>query len=89
MKCDNCKKHDDCASGSGLTWPCGAYVPLVVTNAERICAMSNNRQINVPDLAAMVRAADKDGLDLCDYCQELGMCQDCIVKEWKENPGGE
>lgn len=25
--CENCKKYEDCKSGSGLTWPCGAYVP--------------------------------------------------------------
>ena len=41
MKCDNCKKHDDCADGSGLTWPCGAYAPKVLTNADRIRAMSD------------------------------------------------
>ena len=27
MKCENCTKYDDCRTGSGLTWPCGAYVP--------------------------------------------------------------
>ena len=25
-KCLNCKKYEDCVTGSGLTWPCGAYV---------------------------------------------------------------
>ena len=25
-KCENCTKYDDCRTGSGLTWPCGAYV---------------------------------------------------------------
>ena len=64
-------------------WQAAQYLDRVVE------LIHPNRQINVPDLAAMVRAADKDGLDLCDYCQELGMCQDCIVKEWKGNPGGE
>lgn len=39
MKCDNCKKRNDCASGSGLVWPCGAYAPKVVTNADRILSM--------------------------------------------------
>ena len=48
-----------------------------------------NRKINVPDLAAMVRGAAEDGLDLCEYCQAPYMCRDCIVKEWKEDPGGE
>ena len=27
MKCENCTKYDDCRTGSGLTWPCGAYRP--------------------------------------------------------------
>ena len=27
MKCENCTKYDDCRTGSGLTWPCGAYQP--------------------------------------------------------------
>lgn len=43
MKCDNCKKYNDCVSGSGLTWPCGAYVPNVVTNADRIRAMTDKK----------------------------------------------
>lgn len=25
MNCQNCTKYDDCRTGSGLTWPCGAY----------------------------------------------------------------
>ena len=41
MKCENCTKYDDCRTGSGLTWPCGAYVPKSVTNADRIRAMSD------------------------------------------------
>ena len=31
--CENCKKYEDCKSGSGLAWPCGAYVP----KRERNC----------------------------------------------------
>ena len=27
MKCKSCTKYDDCLTGSGLTWPCGAYHP--------------------------------------------------------------
>lgn len=27
MKCETCKKYEDCKSGCGLTWPCGAYAP--------------------------------------------------------------
>ena len=42
MKCENCTKYDDCRTGSGLTWPCGAYVPKTITNADRIRAMDDN-----------------------------------------------
>ena len=40
-KCKTCKKYDDCRSGSGLTWPCGAYVPAQTTNADRIRSMTD------------------------------------------------
>ena len=41
MKCENCTKYDDCRTGSGLTWPCGAYVSKTITNADRIRAMDD------------------------------------------------
>ena len=41
MKCENCKKYQDCLNGAGLVWPCGAYQPCTVTNADRIRAMSD------------------------------------------------
>lgn len=41
-KCTNCTKYDDCRTGSGLVWPCGAYVPKnPMTNADWIRAMSD------------------------------------------------
>ena len=46
MKCENCTKYDDCRTGSGLTWPCGAYVPKSVTNADRIRAMSDEELLD-------------------------------------------
>lgn len=42
MKCENCTKYDGCRTGSGLTWPCGAYVPKTITNADHIRAMDDN-----------------------------------------------
>ena len=30
MKCESCTKYDDCRTGSGLTWPCGAYQPKAI-----------------------------------------------------------
>lgn len=64
-------------------WQAGQYLARVVE------LIHPNRQINVPDLEAMIRRAAMDGLDLCDYCEDCYMCRDCIVKEWKEDPGAE
>ena len=64
-------------------WQAGQYLARVVE------LIHPNRQINVPDLEAMIRRANMDGLDLCEYCPDPYMCQDCIVKGWKEDPGGE
>ena len=64
-------------------WQAGDYLARVVE------LIHPNRQINVPDLEAMIRRAAMDGLDLCEYCEDCYMCRDCIVKEWKEDPGGE
>ena len=64
-------------------WQAGQYLARVVE------LIHPNRQINVPDLEAMIRRAAMDGLDLCDYCEDCYMCRDCIIKEWKEDPGGE
>lgn len=41
MNCENCTKYDDCHTGSGLTWPCAAYHPKAVTNADTLRAMSD------------------------------------------------
>lgn len=67
MKCDNCKKHDDCASSSGLVWPCGAYAPKVITNADRIRAMSDE------ELAGFLDYAHNDPCDTC--CDNLYWCR--------------
>lgn len=64
-------------------WQATSYLARVVE------LIHPNRQINVPDLEAMIRRANMDGLDLCEYCPDPYMCQDCIVKGWKEDPGGE
>ena len=32
MKYESCTKYDDCRTGSGLTWPCGAYQPKAIPN---------------------------------------------------------
>ena len=63
MKCENCTKYDDCRIGSGLIWPCGAYHPKTVTNADRIRAMSNE------ELAKL----------LCIYDWRLGEMDECLA----------
>ena len=43
-KCLNCKKYEDCSTGSGCTWPCGAYVARdidVLSNADHIRSMTD------------------------------------------------
>ena len=47
-----------------------------------------SRQINVPNLEAMIRQATKDGFNICDYCPDFN-CRDCIVNEWKGDPENE
>ena len=42
MNCENCTKYDDCRTGSGLTWPCGAYQPKVITNSDNIRLMNDD-----------------------------------------------
>lgn len=63
-------------------WDAAAYLWRVVE------LIHPNRQINIPDLEAMVRAAAKDGVDICTYCPDC-RCRDCIVNEWKEDPDDE
>lgn len=85
MKCDNCKKHDDCASGSGLVWPCGAYEPKTVTNGDRI--RSSDKEL----AKALVSAAsdgcppemdwdcmkEEDGWDSCEECWLMYLQRAC------------
>lgn len=50
MKCERCTKYDDCRTSSGLTWPCGAYRPKTITNADRIRRMTDEELANfIPD----------------------------------------
>lgn len=63
-------------------WDAAAYLRRVVE------LIHPNRQINIPDLEAMIRAAAKAGEDICTYCPDCN-CRDCIVNEWKEDPDDE
>ena len=63
-------------------WDAAAYLRRVVE------LIHPNRQINIPNLEAMIRDAAKDGVDICTYCPDYN-CRGCIVNEWKEDPDDE
>lgn len=75
MKCENCTKYDDCRIGSGLTWPCGAYRPKTITNADRIRAMGDE------EMALQFGAnCPKGNRRICDKA-----CSKCWL-EWLQQP---
>ena len=82
MKCDNCKKHDDCASGSGLVWPCGAYAPKVVTNADRIRGMSDE------ELAEFIKHI-KVRAAFCKVVGNNDAFEELCSAEWLKQPAEE
>lgn len=51
-------------------WDAAAYLRRVVE------LIHPNRQINIPNLEAMIRAAAKDGVDICTYCPDYN-CRGC------------
>lgn len=73
MNCKNCKKYEDCKGGSGLTWPCGAYSPKIVTNADRIRSMSDEALANF-----------LCGLFECVDCPHADQCKTEILLEWAD-----
>ena len=83
MKCDNCTKYNDCSTGCGLTWPCGAYVPKVTTNAERIRAMSDEELCNW--------LFQRDCTNIAAFLEYGGMGVMNVVQllEWLQQPAEE
>lgn len=82
MKCQSCTKYDDCRTGSGLTWPCGAYAPKIVTNADRIRSMSNE------ELAKWFLGAGICIRDLDDVRCDGVSCKECRLN-WLRQPAEE
>ena len=79
MNCQNCKKYDDCRTGSGLTWPCGAYRPKAVSRADRIRSMSDEELaeflLDFKDCAkdCLVGKGVKDCSGICATSETLRM----------------
>ena len=91
MKCENCTKYDDCRTGSGLTWPCGAYVPKSVTNADRIRVMSDEDMAIW--LAEWSFCADACPASTNEVEEAIGYCCPSNCKEqaltWLQQPAEE
>nr|DAD85916.1 MAG TPA: hypothetical protein [Siphoviridae sp. ctGdK3] len=85
MTCENCTKYDDCRTGSGSTWPCGAYVSKTITNADRIRAMDDK------ELAHLLMG---HGTFECPAC-EIGDQRKCDTEcekhcvKWLQQPAEE
>lgn len=72
MKCESCTKYDDCRTGSGLTWPCGAYRPKAGsgTDIEKLIEQLND--FNENHIAVLCGSGQCACGYLCDK-------DDCIV----------
>ena len=67
-KCLNCKKYEDCSTGSGCTWPCGAYVARdidVLTNADHIRSMTDEElamEFAKASMSGAIKSLGYDGI---------------------------
>ena len=88
-KCKTCKKYDDCRSGSGLTWPCGAYVPTQMTNADRIRTMSDDELAGFL-MKLMHNNVQCFGEGMFPYhpCPQEQNCKQCGL-DWLQQPAEE
>lgn len=80
MKCENCKKYQDCLNGAGLIWPCGAYRPHTITNADCVRAMNDE------ELAVALMCPNEMGLAEipCDHSNACDCCK-CLL-DWLQQP---
>jgi hypothetical protein len=76
-KCENCKKYDDCRNGSGLVWPCGAYRPKVMTNADYIRSMTDD------ELAEFL-----DSIRCGNCMRRMNSCFPSSFEDWLKKPYG-
>lgn len=96
MKCTNCKKYDDCRTGSGFTWPCGAYAPVKVTVAEAIANdlskfeyLENFQQDYLTEYfdCPNLHDCELENTELEGYHERKAVCLACKVKwlnsEWE------
>ena len=94
MKCENCTKYDDFRTGSGLTWPCGAYVPKSVTNADRIRRMSDEELADIFLRADFCKCCEHNKDGVCNYIcayPNIPLYDGCIqaALTWMKQPAEE
>lgn len=92
-KCTNCTKYDDCRTGSGLVWPCGAYVPKnPMTNADRIRSMSDEELAEILELLTKHDLCLNPSATSCDDCLLSSFCSGCTEGDelyWLQQPAEE
>lgn len=97
MKCTNCKKYDDCRTGSGLTWPCGAYAPVKLTVAEAIANdlskfeyLEDFQQEYITEYfdCPNLHACELEDTELEGYHERKAVCARCKIRwlesEWRD-----
>lgn len=92
MKCESCTKYDDCRTGSGLTWPCGAYRPKAGsgTDIEKLiedlriaCAGNQHNIMGVASTAISTLQDENEKLrvDVVRFNDMLASYQNVLVSE--------
>lgn len=76
-KCDSCQKYADCSTRSGLTWPCGAYVPKAPESIHTYPEMNET----VKDL--LRRSEEPMNLYILARIQELERMNAEMLEAWK------
>ena len=59
-------------------WDAAAYLARV------LALLGPGRHINIPDMAAIIKGAIREGFEPCEYCTARGDCPDCVVTVWRE-----
>ncbi|MEG2175620.1 MAG: hypothetical protein RRY97_02000 [Oscillibacter sp.] len=57
-------------------WDAAGYLARVLEQIRP------TKPVNVPDLSAIIKAATRDGVDVCKYCKGFN-CSECIMNKWK------
>ena len=79
-KCEGCQKYADCSGGSGLTWPCGAYVP----RAQAPESIHTYPEMNETIKDLLWRSQEPMNLYILARIEELERENADMLEAWKE-----